>query len=139
MNVRIVQDDQVDILDVIRRSSHGASPNAERSLSSFMLASSEVWVGYAGDEVACICGLITPTMLSDRAYLWLLTTSLVDDHPFLFIRHSQVWMEQVKKRYRLIAGDVEIGNDKAKRWLGWLGAEFGYPSDGRIPFTIESE
>jgi len=139
MIVKIVQDDRVDILDVIKRSGHAHQPNAERSLSSFMMSSSETWVGYADDEVACVCGLIAPTMLSDRAYLWLITTDLVDEHPFLFIRHSQLWMDEVQKRYALISGDVAVGNRRAQRWLKWLGADLGFPIDHKIPFQIRAK
>jgi hypothetical protein len=136
MIIRIVQDDKIDVLDVIRRSAHAKAPDAERSLASYMLASAEVWCGYADEEVACVCGLIAPTMLSDRAYLWLITTSLVDEHPFLFIRHSQLWMDVIRKRYALISGDVDIDNPRAQQWLRWLGADLGWPVDKKIPFQI---
>ena len=139
MIVKIVQDDRVDVLDVIRRSAYATDPKAERSLSSYILSSTEVWVGYADDEVACVCGLIAPTILSDRAYLWLITTSLVDEHTFLFVRHSQMWMKQLRKRYALITGDVDKHNERAQQWLRWLGADLGWPlPDGKIPFQIRA-
>lgn len=136
--IRIVQDDKIDVLDIINRSPHASQPNADRSLMSFMLSSTEVWCGYADDEVACVCGLIAPTMLSDRAYLWLITTKLVDDHPFLFIRHSQLWMEKVRARYPLITGDVAFDNLRAQQWLKWLGADLGWPVNSMIPFQIRT-
>lgn len=136
--IRIVRDDEIDILDIIRRSAHAKQPGAERSLMSFMMTSAETWAGYLGDEVACVCGLIAPTMLSDRAYLWLITTSLVDDHPFIFIRQSQIWMQQIRKAYPLITGDVDSANDRAQRWLRWLGADLGFPIRGMIPFKIRT-
>lgn len=137
--IRIVQDGEIDVLDIIKRSMHAGQPNAERSLASFMMSSAEVWAGYVGDEVACVCGLIAPTMLSDRAYLWLITTSLVDEHQFRFIRQSQIWMSQVRQRYPLITGDVSIDNERAQRWLTWLGAKLGFPKADMIPFQIRTD
>lgn len=139
MIIRIVQDEEVNILDVIKRSKHASQPKAERSLASYIMTSNEVWVGYADDEVACVCGLISPSMLSDQAYLWLITTNLVDEHTFLFVRHSQLWIEQIRKRYSVITGDVFCDNDRAQRWLRWLGADLGYPIGKKIPFQIRAK
>lgn len=136
--IKIVKDGEIDILDVIRRSSHADDLGADRTLASFMMTSTEVWAGYLDDEVACVCGLIAPTMLSDRAYLWLITTSLVDEHQFRFIRQSQIWMQSIRRSYPWITGDVAEHNARAQQWLKWLGAEFGFPKAGMIPFSIAS-
>ena len=81
-------------------------------------------------------GLIPPTILSDNAYLWLLTTNIIAEHKFLFIRYSQRWVEDVLKIYPVLTGNVRIDNEPAKQWIKWLGAVF-YESDGNmIRFTI---
>lgn len=84
-------------------------------------------------------GLIPPSLLSNRAYLWLLSTHIVQEHKFLFIRYSQRYVEEMLKVYDELYGDVLVGNDPAKKWLKWLGAEFGYPDRGRIPFVIRKK
>lgn len=128
-SVKIVRDADIDLFDVVRRSPFAEVPEANANLTSYMISSYEVWVGYVEDEVACICGLIPPSIMSDRAYLWLLTTDLVQDHKFLFVRHSQRWLEDIMKRYEMVFGHVQNSNWQARAWLEWLGAKFG-PSNG---------
>jgi hypothetical protein len=88
------------------------------------------------DKVACVYGLAPPTAISNRAYLWLLTTELVEKHKFLFVRHSQLVIENALKRYDMIVGHVAVGNTSARKWLRWLGAEIGVPEGGFSKFVI---
>lgn len=105
-----------------------------------MLSSTSIWAGLTPKrQLACVWGLIPPSLLSDRAYLWLYTTDLVKDHEFIFVRNSQLAIEEMLKLYPVLVGHVKIGNDEALRWLRWLGAKFSDPADGAIPFTIRRE
>lgn len=122
--------------DVIRRSPVAENPDAEDILVRCLHRSIEVWQGIVNGEVACVWGLIPPSLLSDRAYLWLLTTRLVEDHKFVFVRNSQRYIEVALKTWPEIYGDCVVGNQSAKRWLQWLGASFGDAKDGKIPFVI---
>ena len=138
MVARIVRSADIDLSDVLRRSPVADIPLARDKLRAFIFASCEVWAGYVDTEVACVCGLIPPTLLSDYAYLWLLNTDIVEQHQFLFIRHSQIWLQGILKRYSYITGHVELENVKAIRWLKWLGATLGEPEMGKIPFRIRA-
>ena len=129
----------IDINDVIRRSPVAGVQDAEAVLRECMLSSVDVRYGMLDGKVACMWGLIPPTILSDVAYLWLLTTDIVAEHKFLFIRHSQVYIEDALKQYPTIIGDVFIENTAAKRWLKWLGAEFKEPIGQRVPFVIKAK
>lgn len=104
-----------------------------------MLRSVEVRYGLVDGELACVWGLIPPTLLSSNAYLWLHTTELVEDHKFLFVRHSQRYVEEMLRHFPKIVGDCLIGNSSARRWLEWLGAEFYPPVGGRWPFVIRAK
>src|SRR5215472_12518279 len=121
--IAIVPSRNCDVADIIRRSPVAEQPNAEYILRRWLRNSEEVWLGMHDDKVACVYGLAPPTAISNRAYLWLLTTDLVDRHKFLFIRHSQLVIEDALKRYEVITGHVAVGNHAARRWLRWLGAE----------------
>jgi hypothetical protein len=101
-----------------------------------LLMSSWIWIGLIDDKLACIWGLIPPTLISDRAYLWLYTTDVIKEHSFVLVRHSQLIMEEMLKKYSSIYGHALVGNDKAIRWLKWLGAKFGEPEGAGIPFKI---
>lgn len=125
--------------DIIRRSPVAGVAGAEDIINECMFRSIEVRYGLLDGEVACMWGIIPPTLLSDTAYLWLLTTDIVAEHKFLFVRHSQVWIQSALKRWPRIIGDCVIGNHQAIRWLRWLGAEFGEPFMGRVPFIIQAK
>ena len=139
MKIAVKDDRAVNIADIVRRSPVSHVPGAERTLAECMRRSIEVRYGMLDGEVACMWGLIPPTLLSEAAYLWLLTTDIVAEHKFLFVRHSQRYVEEALCTFPTIIGDVVAGNDQALRWLKWLGAEFLVPVDGRIPFTIRAK
>lgn len=128
-----------DLHDVVSRSAVEMLPDAEEILKDCLYRSIEVRYGLVDGVIACVWGLIPPTILSDRAWLWLLTTDIIAEHKFLFIRHSQRYIEIALTQYPNIIGDVLIDNIPAKRWLRWLGAEFAEPTGGRIPFTIKAK
>jgi hypothetical protein len=89
------------------------------------------------DEVACVWGVVAPSLVSDQAYLWLYTNRPVDEHQFTFIRHSQRVIEDLLKTHSQIVGFCAIAASQSRRWLKWLGATFGDSVDGKyIPFQI---
>ena len=137
MNVAIVPKFEYPLSEIIRRAPV-VSKDAETKLKQFIRRSDEVWFGMVDDQVAAVWGLVTPSLISNqRAYMWLLTTDLVEQHKFIFISRSQLFVEDALNRYPVLIGHVELGNTRAKRWLTWLGAEFGpIGEDGNWPFQI---
>lgn len=129
----------VALPSIIERSDEAHIPNAEKILRECIQYSQEVRFGLIDGEVACVWGLMPPTLLSNQAYLWLFTTDIVAEHKFLFVRHSQLWIEQALKAYPEIIGVCFQNNYSARRWLKWLGAEFGEVQGNRIPFTIRAK
>src|ERR1700704_1409593 len=101
--------------------------------------SEERFIGTADNVLACMWGLIPPSLMSDRAYLWLYHNDLVEAHKFAFIRHSQVQVQRMLKLYPLIVGDCMISNTTGRRWLEWLGAKFDYPNGDLAPFEIKAK
>jgi hypothetical protein len=95
----------------------------------------EVYTGFVDGEFVCCWGLIPPSFLSNQAYLWMWAPEPLQ-YQFTFIRRSQIQVKKMLETYDQIIGDCAEGNKPAQRWLKWLGAEFGYPHDGMIPFTI---
>ena len=135
--ISIERSKDFDIVDVLRRSPVSGIPGARETLLECMSRSVEVQIGIVDGVVACVWGMIPVTILSSSAYLWLLTTDLVEKHKFLFIRHSQRCVEEALKIFPVITGDVAPDNHSARRWLEWLGAEFSSgPFGDWIPFTI---
>ena len=136
VEVGIAHQNSVDILEVIKRSPVYDNANAVSILNNWWIASDKVWAGMVDGEIACLWGLAPPTFLSENAYLWLLTTDIVEEHKFLFIRYSQRYVEEMLKVYPKIVGHVEVNNLQAVRWIRWLGAKIGEPENGFRPFTI---
>ena len=111
----------------------------QETMKRSMANSSRVWVGYDGGKVLCCWGLIAPTLLSDRAYLWLYTTDHMKEYVFTFVRQSQRAVSEMLEEFPIIVGHCAITSPKSMRWLRWLGAKFGDPQGPVIPFTIEAK
>lgn len=99
-------------------------------------SASNVWTGFIDGELVCMWGLIPTSLLSDWAYLWLYTMETLQGNEFLFVRRSQLAVQEMLKEYPVIVGHAVIGNDRGIRWLRWLGAIFGEPQGQLIPFSI---
>jgi hypothetical protein len=132
MNVSI-QPLIVPISSIIRLSNKDAN-----ILDYCQRLSGQAWAGYIDGRFICCWGLVPPSVFSNTAYLWMhfssAETTWVD--LFVFIRRSQIEIQRMLRRYETITGDCEITNDKALRWLRWLGAEFFAPHRGLRPFVI---
>ena len=111
----------------------------QETMQRSMTNSSRVWVGSTDTDILCFWGLIPPSLLSDRAYLWLYTTPHMQAHQFMFIRHSQRMVEEMLQEFPLIVGHCVVGADKSIRWLRWLGAVFSEPQGQLIPFEIRAK
>jgi hypothetical protein len=104
-----------------------------------MANSTRVWLGWDDEKIICVWGLVPPTLLSDRAYLWLYTTQHLTSHVFHLVRHSQRMVQQMLKEFPELAGHCAIDQPKSIRWLKWLGAKFGDPQGPFLPFTIKAQ
>jgi len=114
-------------------------PDNERTVfETVLLSSSDVWTGWIDGNFACVWGLCPPTILSDRAYLWLYTTDRVKGNEFVFVRQSQIAMREMLQHFKTIYGYCAEGADASRRWLRLLGARFDEPSEGRVPFQIKA-
>lgn len=116
-----------------------AMPESDRQVfDRCLMLSSMLWVGKVDSILVCAWGLIAPTILSERAYLWLYTTEALVGHEFLFVRHSQRMVEEMLKQFPIIVGHTKA-NSPGIRWLRWLGATFDGPVNGLIPFAIRKK
>lgn len=129
----------IDARDLVRRSPVALVPAAEEKLLNFACLSASMFIGRMDGVPACVWGFIQPSLLSQQAYMWLLTTDLVKEHPFVFIRRAQRHVEEMLKIYPLLVGDCSIKDTQARRWLRLLGAKFGDYSGDTIPFAIEAK
>ena len=140
MKVAIGKIDKPKIKALISPSIHGIlTEQEEETMNKCIMLSETLWIGTVDGELACMWGVVPPTLMSSQAYLWLHTTPLVQEHQFAFVRHSQRAIEELLKEYELILGDCLVGADQSIRWLKWLGAQFLDPVGMKIPFFIKKK
>lgn len=114
------------------------SPREVRAIDQCHSMSFTTWLGYNDGALVCAWGIIPPSILSDEVYLWLHATDAVKANQFLFIRRSQIVVQNLLMEYRAITGHVKADAKSSKKWLKWLGAEFGpMAPNGLVPFRIE--
>ena len=117
----------------------GMSPGAIALFNTCIMRSASMWVGFINEELACVYGLVPPTLLSEQAYLWLHTTEALVGHEVLFVRRSQIAVQEMLEVHPVIVGHAEIGNPRGIRWIKWLGGVFGDPDGRLIPFSIRGK
>jgi hypothetical protein len=137
--ISVVKNQGQDIKALIMRSPVAEIPEALDIMNEWMYRSTEIYYGLVDGQPACIWGFIQPTVLSDCAYLWLLTTDIVAQHKFLLVRHSQMFIEEALKTWPKIIGNCAIDDAKAIRWIEWLGGRFGKRDGKWLPFIIKAE
>lgn len=115
------------------------SDEDKRQLHRCLALTNDLWIGLVDETLLAAWGLIPPTLMSNRAYLWLYTTPYIGDHTFVFVRQSQRAIENMLKLYPIIEGQTRATADDSIRWLKWLGAEYGQPHNGLIPFEIKAK
>ena len=140
MRVRIDELDWNNVSMTIAEIGYGKLSQFERStFDRCLFSSSNVWLGRADGKLVCVWGVIPPSLMSDRAYLWLWTSEAIQGNEFLFVRHSQRAVEEMLKLFPSLYGHVALGAESSKRWLRFLGAKFGEPDAKAIPFQIRKK
>lgn len=137
MNSLIKKVDSEHLSEVLEKAHVELTPRESKMLNVCRNMSLTTWIGYNNDELICIWGVIPPSIISEEVYLWLHTTGAIKTSQFIFVRHSQMVIQELLKEYKLITGHVSVNAPASKRWLKWLGAEFGHPKAGMFPFRIE--
>lgn len=138
LTIRPVDKDETKRL--IFSATSGTLSEADRTqLHKCLALTTDLWVGSFDGILLAAWGLIPPTLLADRAYLWLYTTPHVGDHTFVFVRQSQRALEYMLKLYPIIEGHTQADAGDSIRWLKWLGAEYGTPIGKLIPFQIKAK
>lgn len=109
----------------------------ESNLHSLLRITMHSWACYINGELVCVWGLCPSSLLDDKAYLWMRHTPQLNEHEFVFIRHSRLVLETIFKQYRAIVGLTAATDHKAIRWIQWLGGKYDSPKDGYRAFVIE--
>lgn len=140
MRPEITEISRAEVVDLISEGgAFGFDRPTSNSFQMFLRNTTAIWLWKINGKSACIWGINLPTLCDDRAYLWLHVTDAIKTYEFTFIRQSQIAMEKVLDRYPIVYGHAQIDNERAKRWLKWLGATFDEPEGPFLPFTIRKK
>lgn len=140
MSVAIGQIERDDITRLISSTDYAKlDSKGKAAFDRCLLFTTQMWAGFHNGKFTCAWGIIPPSLLSLQAYLWLYVTEDLKGHEFLFVRHSQVAIEQILNDYPTIVGHTHVSLTKAIRWLRWLGAEYGEPQGEYVPFIIRKK
>jgi hypothetical protein len=61
---------------------------------------------------------------------------MAERHKFVIARTSQIFIQDLLDDWPLVVGHCIAGDDRAVRWMKWLGAVFGTPDGKKLPFSI---
>jgi hypothetical protein len=96
------------------------------------------FTGLADGKVICMFGHCLPTVLSDEAQPWLLSSREITHHARAFLRLNRQYIAGLRAQFRLLHGFVCETNTVSIRWLRWLGftidEEIRYPAPGKPGF-----
>lgn len=134
--ISIEQNGPVNIEEVLNHTSYAGLEFAKNELRCCLRRSSHHWVGSINGEVGCVFGVITESLFSEIAYIWLLTTDVAEQHKFTLVRQSQIWIKTLLKQHHTLCGHCLLTETQSIRWMKLLGAEFGEYSGNAIPFYI---
>ena len=136
----VIQAIEVPSLSKVLEEAHVTlSPKEKRLIDYCHKLSSTTWLGFRDERLVCVWGIMPPSILSTEVYLWLHTTEAIKTTQFLFIRRSQVFVQELLREYSAIVGHVKVDAPHSKKWLKWLGAKFGNTRNGLTSFRIERD
>ena len=105
----------------------------EEAVATSLEASPDPRVGLADGEVTCVFGVGEWSAIGLLGVPWLLTAENMPRHARRLLIGSRAYMDEVRGRYTVLANHVDARNQKAVRWLQWLGFEIG-PAE---PFGLD--
>ena len=112
-----------------------AMATPERALRDGILLSPESWVGMADDLPLCIFGVAPVSLLGRVGAPWMVGTSDIDRHAFGFLKACKGAVAEMIAPYPYLFNFVDARNDKAVRWLKWLGFTMP-PAEPYGPFGL---
>ncbi len=96
-------------------------------LASVIRGSHCAYTGWIDSSIACIWGCIPGSMLDHNAFVWMVTTKVCDEHPFIIARYSRIMLDNLPEHFTRIGGLVDRKFKRSIRWLKWLGFDIYGP------------
>ena len=97
-----------------------------------LLGSRDSQAGLVDGRTVCLFGVGSSTALG-YGVPWMLATDELERHQVAFLRRCRGAVEEMRRDYVMLRNWVDARNEKAIKWLGWLGFEVHDPE----PFGID--
>lgn len=104
------------------------SLSAEQSLAAAIRKSDPCFAGYHDGRVAAVWGIMQESMIVDHAFLWMVTTKVVEENPLTFARHARIEVDRLMQHYSMLYGTMDPEIPINPIWLKWLGFEILAPT-----------
>ena len=129
----VTDDDQRALLngmrDADRAEIEATTPlSLEDAIRQTVSLSTDSRVGLIDGKVAALWGAAPISLANAHGAPWMLSTTVIEKHPFVFLRRCKAQFRQVQGPYQLLENHVDVRNRVAIHWLKWLGFEFDEPT-----------
>ncbi|KAB0670351.1 hypothetical protein F6V30_09365 [Oryzomonas sagensis] len=106
------------------------------SMARALGRSAMAWTGLMADRPVCMFGVVPSSILGNVGRPWMVGTRHLDEHPFVFLRRCRGCVGQMRRRFDRLENWVDARNERAIRWLAWLGFEIGPAPEQLGPFGL---
>jgi hypothetical protein len=93
----------------------------EQALRQAIEGSRDVWSGYADGQLGVMYGVRIVNIVNNHAYIWMLTTELVEKHWVTFVRVSALFLDELLSQYEQLSVIAPLRSQMSQRWLQYLG------------------
>lgn len=90
--------------------------------------SAAAWSALVDGKVACMWGVKEESLVTGGR-LWLITTPIVEKHPYRFLVESKRIVDDLIVTYQFLYNYVDAQYETSVRWMQWLGFEVASLSD----------
>lgn len=91
-------------------------------------ASKISWTGVYDSKPVCMFGVATGSDLAGVGIPWMIGTQDLDHLAFAFLRRNKSKVKEMLTIYPRLMNYVDERNERAIKWLAWLGFKIGQPT-----------
>src|SRR5215472_2476859 len=99
MKVKIKSVDQESLAKLLSEAQVKLTDREAKMIDYCHGLSQTTWVGNNDEQLICAWGIVPPSLLSSEVYLWLHATGAIKTSQFLFVRHSQLFIQALLEDY----------------------------------------
>jgi len=122
---KTTEDDIKVILKEIREFSRNelfvVAETEEEALRQAVQGSRDVWSGFANNKLVLMYGVRLISIISNHAYLWMITTTLAEKHWVTFIRASTLFTYELLHQYDKVSVISPLKSHTSQKWLKYIG------------------